>query len=378
MSTTQDIASLRLCITCPNEFRYSETFIHNQIECLQPQVLLREGWHPSVLPNGSSFLPFPLSWLPVRGSMRRLMPSRYHRLYTFFLARLLRRHHVQVLLANYGPMGVALVDACQKAGVKLAVHFHGFDAYHYETLRQFEADYAKLFCHADSLIVVSTDMQQQVISLGARPAQVFLNPYGVQLAQFAGATPALQAPVFIFVGRFTAKKSPQNLIKAFALLLPRCPEARLVAIGDGELWEETKQLAQQLGINEAVEFAGVLPPSQVAARLRTARAFVQHSLRPPNGDSEGTPNTVLEASAAGLPIISTRHAGIKDAVLHGKTGFLVEEGDVAGMAQYMYQLATDALLAGQMGAEARLYMESHYAMPLRIKALQSHLASLLA
>lgn len=308
--------------------------------------------------------------------MRRLVPQLYHRLYSFFLARQLRKHRIEVLLANYGPMGAALVDACRLAGVKLAVHFHGFDAYHYDTLRQFANEYAKLFAQADSVVVVSTDMQQQVVALGAKPERVLLNPYGVQLSKFRGANPAAQAPVFIYVGRFTAKKSPQNLLSAFAILHARCPEARLITIGDGELWDEAKQLAQRLGIDHVVEFAGVLPPDQVAEKLRTARAFVQHSLRPTSGDSEGTPNTVLEASATGLPIVSTRHAGIKDAVVHGETGFLVSEGDVEGMAHYMHVLATDAHLAGQMGAKARLFMENHYAMPLRVATLQNHLVKL--
>jgi glycosyltransferase involved in cell wall biosynthesis len=79
---------------------------------------------------------------------------------------------------------------------------------------------------------------------------------------------------------------------------------------------------------------------------------------------------VLEAAATGLPVVSTRHAGIKDAVIHGESGFLVEEGDVEGMAGFMYLLATDYRLAAQMGQRGRRHMEDHYAMDKRTDTLK--------
>ena len=123
-------------------------------------------------------------------------------------------------------------------------------------------------------------------------------------------------------------------------------------------------------ISENIEFKGKKSPQEIAEYLREARIFVQHSLRAKSGDSEGTPNTVLEASATGLPIISTRHAGIKDAVIHGETGFLVEEGDWESMADYMIQLAQDPKLSGQMGRAARKHIEENYEMSKRVQTLR--------
>lgn len=360
---------MNLCICAPNKFRYSETFIHNQIQALKPTILLYEGWYPSVQPNGKSFLPFPLSILAVRGGLRRYFPKVYHLLYSYFLAKLLKKSEIDILLANYGPMGASLSDACEQAGVKLITHFHGFDAYHFDTLNKFEKGYQRLFQKATTLIAVSEDMQAQLVKLGADYNKVVCNPYWVELERFGGATPENQAPVFIFVGRFTAKKAPQLTLRAFAELQKEVSEARLVMVGDGEIWEESKQLANELNIREYVDFEGVKSSDEIAKLLKNSRAFVQHSLRPPNGDSEGTPNTILEASATGLPIVSTRHAGIKDAVVHGETGFLVEEGDWQGMAQYMIQLAQEPILAGKMGRAARRHMEENYSKKKRVERL---------
>jgi glycosyltransferase involved in cell wall biosynthesis len=362
---------MNLCIAYPNQFSYSETFIRNQIEALQPQHLIYEGWYPARYASGISFLPFPFSLLPVRGAIRNLIPVYYHRLYTRMLVQFIKRNQIQLLIAEYGPMGATLIDACEQAKIPLVVHFHGFDAYHYQTLATYKEAYLRMFQKAKAVITVSQDMKNQLLSLGAHQENLFCNPYGVHLHTFTGASPQLAAPIFVAVGRFTPKKAPINSLQAFAKVNQLCREARLIMIGEGELWEEAKNWVVQAGLSESVEFTGALPPDKVATVLQTARVFIQHSLRASNGDAEGTPNSVLEASAAGLPIVSTRHAGIKDAVIHGESGFLVEEGDVEGMANFMYLLATDARLAGQMGQRGRQHMEENYTMEKRIQYLKT-------
>lgn len=361
---------MNLCITRSNKYSYSETFIDNQIKALKPTVLLWEGWYPSVLPNGKSFLPFPLNHLLVRGSLRNLFPNFYHQLYTKSLANYLQEKQIDVLLANYGPMGVALADACLAANIKFYVHFHGFDASEQKTIATYQEKYKVLFEKVNGVIVVSNDMKEKVRMLGAKPEKIFLNPYGVDISQFYESDSPQKQANLIAVGRFTEKKAPYLTIQAFAEVIKKYPEAKLIMIGDGELWEQSKELAKNLGIYSSIDFQGKRTPSQIAEALREALVFVQHSKIAPNGDSEGTPNTVLEASATGLPIISTRHAGIKDAVVHGETGYLVEEGDWEAMAEYMIKLIEDPSLARKMGKAARKHIEENYEMSKRVQTLK--------
>jgi len=140
-------------------------------------------------------------------------------------------------------------------------------------------------------------------------------------------------------------------------------------IGDGPLWGTCQRLAEQLEITDRVSFLGVREHAEVAARMQSARAFVQHSITALSGDSEGTPVAVLEAQASGLPVVSTRHAGIPDVVLEGQTGFLVDEGDVDGMAQAMIRLAQDPNLAQSMGAAGRARVEAEFSMDRSIANL---------
>jgi len=103
--------------------------------------------------------------------------------------------------------------------------------------------------------------------------------------------------------------------------------------------------------------------------MRRARGFLQHSIRASDGDSEGTPVAILEAQASGLPVIATRHAGIPDVVIEGRTGFLVDEGDVKRMAEGIARVAEDSPLATALGAAGRSRVLESFTMERSIDRL---------
>ncbi|MGA0555718.1 glycosyltransferase [Larkinella sp. VNQ87] len=366
---------MKICLAYPNKNSYSETFIHNHVQYLKPALTLSGGWRPYRTQDGGTIVTLPLAE-PIRVVVKRGLSALYPAFYTHFLTRYLNQNRPDVLLAEYGPTGCAVMTACRRANVPLVVHFHGFDAVEKQTIERYQKPYRQLFAQAKAIVAVSNDMVDQLVRLGADPAKVYRNPYGVETRLFSGAEPEKADKIVVAVGRFTAKKAPQFTIRAFDKVLDKHPDAQLVMIGEGELFESCKKLVNDLQLKYAVRLLGVKPAAEIADWHRKARLFAQHSMvNPANGDSEGTPNTVLEASAAGLPIISTRHAGIKEAVEHGKTGFLVEEGDVGGMANYMIQLLDDPQLAGELGRNARQKMLADYEMSDRINELNRILES---
>ena len=103
--------------------------------------------------------------------------------------------------------------------------------------------------------------------------------------------------------------------------------------------------------------------------MRQARAFVQHSVVAIDGDSEGTPVAILEAGAAGLPVVATRHGGIPDVVVPGETGLLIREGDVCAMAECMARLAADPELAARLGSAARSRIRAEFSMDKSLSSL---------
>ncbi|MEM3554387.1 MAG: glycosyltransferase [Candidatus Micrarchaeaceae archaeon] len=339
------------------------------MERLPARVELLHGW-PPVHDGRELVVSFPsLREHVKRAVLRRIGLWSFEDAISQEIARFLKQRGICAVLAEYGCTGVRVIDACRKASVPLIVHFHGYDAYRRDVLETDGQRYPEMFETAAALIVVSHDMKDQLRSLGAPEGKLFYNPYGVDTTLFQGADPAQAPPLFVAVGRFVDKKAPHLTLMAFRKVVEICPDSRLAMIGDGPLLEACRQLARVWRIEKAVEFRGARSHAEVSATMQRARAFVQHSIRAGNGDSEGTPVAVLEAGASGLPVVATRHGGIKDVVIEGETGFLVDEGDVEGMAEHMLRLARDPQLARALGHAARERVRAEFSMERSISGL---------
>jgi glycosyltransferase involved in cell wall biosynthesis len=112
-------------------------------------------------------------------------------------------------------------------------------------------------------------------------------------------------------------------------------------------------MARKLGISAKIKFLGEQPHAVVRDVMATASVYVQHSVTADDGDMEGLPNSILEAMACGLPVVSTWHSGIPEAVVHGTTGLLVPEHDVEAMAVAIVELFDDTDRAAAIGMAGR-------------------------
>jgi glycosyltransferase involved in cell wall biosynthesis len=362
--------ALSICIIQPSLDAVSETFIRAHAERLPGKVTVVHA-PGTLIPriDGEPVLSQALPSRAMRKLGRWLLSRPWDWEYTAGFIEAFRRCDADVVLAEYGPTGVAVRDACSLANVPLVVHFHGYDASRFDILERFKLGYQALFQDATTLVTVSTKMHQRLLALGASPARTFLNVYGIDCSKFAGARPEQAKPTFLAVGRFVEKKGPHLTLLAFAEVLRRVPEVRLRMIGEGALLGPCRDLAGALGIRHAVDFLGAQPHDVVAREMKNARAFVQHSIEALDGDSEGTPLAVLEAGACSLPVVSTNHAGIPDVVIDGETGFIVSERDVISMADRMTRLAHDAELASEFGVAARKRVSTEFTIEKSISTL---------
>jgi glycosyltransferase involved in cell wall biosynthesis len=284
-------------------------------------------------------------------------------------------HGARVVLAEYGPCGVKVLPACERARVPLVVHFHGYDASVTSVLDSYRERYRELFLSAAGIISVSTSMHNALLGLGAPPEKTHYIPYGIDCDAFRPSSAAPQRGLILAAGNLVEKKAPHLTILAFSEVRRVLPTAKLRFIGDGPLRGVCHDLIASLRLGDSVEMLGAMSHIDVLKHIQTAQVFVQHSVRAMSGDSEGTPNVILEAGACGVPVVSTRHAGILDAVLEGETGFLVDERDVAGMARAVIRLVNDAEFSVQVGRAARKRIESAYSLPQQIDKLWTVLAS---
>jgi colanic acid/amylovoran biosynthesis glycosyltransferase len=358
-----------LCIIKPNKSAFSETFIQMHIDRLGGNKKVLYGGAFPVYDHEDKTLIRSKWGLLVYLIQKRVFKQKKIGIRTRALTNYLKENKIDAVFAEYGMVGASVTEACKLAGVPLIIHFHGADVYHRDTVAAYSHLYQDAFKYASAFIAVAAEMADTLKQMGASADKVYTASCGVDTSAFPLLDISGSGRDFLFVGRFVEKKSPQSLVRAFKIVNEKYADARLWMVGTGPLFDETKKLIAQLGLQEVVTLTGVLKSDEIKDLMAKMRAFVQHSVTAANGDKEGTPVTVLEASSSGLPVISTRHSGIKEAVIDGETGFLVDEHDINGMAEKMIILADDAGLAIKMGNAARIHMINNYDIKLRITLL---------
>jgi glycosyltransferase involved in cell wall biosynthesis len=142
------------------------------------------------------------------------------------------------------------------------------------------------------------------------------------------------------------------LLRAAAELKRRGLAFQVEIAGDGPMRDSLESLARELGIGERVRFLGHV--SRVEDRLHAASLLAHTS------DSEGTPNAVIEAMAAGLPVVATDSGDVPRLIDHGKTGFVIRRGDDASLVDYIETLLRNDALAREMGHAGRMKAEREF------------------
>jgi len=355
---------MKLSIVYPNPQLISQTFIRAHIERLPAEV---STW--TLIPKHNQSLAAAFSRPKKPGDMWLRLEYLIDSAKRAGLALHLLKNRPHAVLAEYGHTGVALMNYCAKKGLPLVVHFHGADVSMYEMIEKYGADYPRLFKVARAVIAVSKDMEKRLIELGAPPQKVHYLPCGADTSIFYREDSGVKRTAFLSVGNFVDKKAPHLTIMAFSWALEQCPDLKLTMMGGGPLWEACSMMVKALGIEGSVKLSGPASHHQVAEAMRSASVFLQHSHVTSYGDSEGTPVAIMEAGASGIPVIATRHGGIKDVVIHGETGYLVEEGDIRAMADYIVRLAEHPDEAARMGKAARKRIEENFSLQQSIDRL---------
>lgn len=271
-----------------------------------------------------------------------------------------RKNKIEVVLAEYGPTGAQLTKICASLGIPLVVHFHGYDASQYDILEKYRSPYNLMFENAASIIVVSQKMKEMITDLGMDEQRINLLPYGPDPGFSSIGRKLSKGSHFLSVGRFVDKKAPYYVLLAFKSLIDSGQIAHLTMAGTGPLYPSIKNMVKYFRLEEVVSLPGTVNHDQVKALMAEASCYVQHSIRAENGDMEGTPVSVLEAAAAGLQVISTKHAGIPDVIIDGETGLLVDEHDVDGMTAQMKRSASLPEEALAMGLRSRKRVATHF------------------
>jgi L-malate glycosyltransferase len=211
----------------------------------------------------------------------------------------------------------------------------------------------RLAYRAATRVVANSPAARQMLEAeGLATGSIAVIPNGVDPIFFA--SPERNGPVrtVITVANLRPEKSHDTLLAAAVSLVESHPSLRFQIVGDGPRRHELERIAATLGLGAHVEFLG--HREDVPALLAAADAFVLPSR------TEAFPNSVIEAMAAGMPVVACAVGGLLDLIQDGRTGFLVPPDDSAALAAALRALADDPLRAHAVGTAGRRLVQQRY------------------
>lgn len=189
---------------------------------------------------------------------------------------------------------------------------------------------------------------------GAERGRVVWLYHGTDLSRFGAVRRARSdSPTLLVVGRLAPAKGFDDAVVALGILARRGLHPRLVVVGDGPERARLEALGHEHGVHAQLEFRGAMTHDGIVPLYASAWALLAPSKVLANGRRDGIPNVVVEAMAAGVPVVGTRAAGLEEAITSGVTGMLADPGDPASLAAAIEPLVRDATRVDQLGAAAR-------------------------
>lgn len=284
-----------------------------------------------------------------------------------------------VLHAHFGRGGALALPIARALRIPLVVTFHGGDATKEKNYRRglvptiFQRRLAALQREACLFICVSDFVREQLAARGFPPEKLHVLRYGIEgHGCDVLETPPAFAPYVLFAGRFVEKKGIAYLIEAMRRLADEDRDLRLVLVGDGPQGSALRRQAARL---PNVEFRGWIANRELRGWMGAALAVCVPSVQAKNGDAEGLPNVVLEAMAAGTPVVGSHHAGIGEAIEHDRSGLLVPPGDPAAIAAALRRLLDEPGLRPRLGDTARAVASEQFDALTQSRRLEDLLLS---
>ena len=299
-----------------------------------------------------------------------------------FLALIVRERHALLYVhsasrASFWRKAVFMAIALA-ARWPIVFHLHGggFARFYEKECSPVTRRLVRFFLDRAAAIVVVSERWQSWMALATRNPNVACIPNAVALPapsratrEHGRGTSRREHGLVAFVGRCEAAKGVFDLLDAVADLAAALPDVRVICAGDGNL-DQVRRRAGELRLAGRVKLAGWIGREACGELLRTCSVFVLPS------HAEGAPMSLLEAMAAGCPVVACAVGGIPDIVRHGENGLLVTAGDPASLAHAIERVLRDRALAERLGAAARESVARQYTTERAMQRLDQLFAQL--
>ena len=225
---------------------------------------------------------------------------------------------------------------------------------------------------ADTVVVPSLAYKSKLLKMRVKPDKIQVILCGIDTKKFHTKNDdeafktryhCQGSKVILSVGRLNYQKGFQYLIEAMPAVLQQIPNVKLIIIGEGEQFAYLKQLSKSLGLSESVIFTGAIDSTEIPTAYSAADVFVLPSL------FECLPLVIIEAQAAGKPVIGTRVGGTPEGIVEGETGFLVEPGDPKPLGAAIIRVLSDERFARKMGEKGKEFVEARFSIQSAVSSV---------
>lgn len=354
------------------------TYIYNQIiyaKQVKPLIITEKKENLKSFPFEGiyTFQDLPL--------LKRYIQRFYFGSYFPYYKGILRENKARLIHAHFADTGFKYLKLKKDLGIPQVTTFYGYDASCLADLESCKKIFDILFENGELFLVEGNHMRSRLEKLGCPKEKITVLHLGVEIDKidFFPRRPPNEGKIKILVsGVFKEKKGIPLAVKSFADLAEKFKNIELLIVGEAEnksglvIKDEILEIIKNNNLQEKVKLMGFLPHDELIRLSRECHIFLAPSMHASNGDAEGgLPVVILEMSASGLPIVSTYHCDIPEAVIHNKTGLLSKEKDVLELTKNLEFIISHPELWETMGREGRKHIEVNYNIIKQVEELQN-------
>lgn len=280
------------------------------------------------------------------------------------LSEIIFREHPHILHGHFATEAYRLVNISIKTGIPLVTTFYGLDVNKLPRRTYWRKKYFELFKWGKLFIVEGHHMAGRLISLGCSPDKIKVVHMGIDIERIKKNDRQMsekKSVRILSVGLEREKKGACDAVTAFAKASHECQDIEMHFIGDGRYRKPIESFIRRENLTENVFFHGFTSVDEYYRILAESDILLAPSCTTKDGDTEGgAPVVVIEAQAAGKPVVSTLHCDIPEVVLHKKTGLLCSEHDTDALASNLIKLIKSSSLREDLGGQGYLHVKKNH------------------
>lgn len=375
---------MNVLILCDKFLPVSEQFIYNQIKCLRIHNLFL--FARKRISNKQYDIAFQNELIWYEKSLQRLRYKFYKGTEQFpaHIQRLLQKfiivNNIDLIYVHYGTTATTYLNTLKEVSIPVICAFHGFDASRKLTSKSYREAIISFGESAFRFTAPSEYLAKKLEGIGVPIDKITKIPYGADIEKIdqilgSSADSEDHGITIIHAGRLVAKKGVPDLVKVFLRLAEKYPGLRLKIVGSGDQEEEIKQIVNASSHRQKIEMTGLLSHQQLIEAVKSADIFVLNSRETESGETEGLPNSIMEAMACHTCVVSTRHSGIPELLTDNVNALLVDPKQNNQLEKALITLIQNPQLRDRLQQNARKTVSQSFSLTHMTQMINSLVTS---